>query len=467
MKTVLSTIGLLLVIAFVGGWAVLDTHAQVSWYDSSWQYRKSHTIQGGSGAGTGYQKKVIVKYGSGTDSGNTVYLNGNANNDFSDLRFTSDDGTTELDYWIQEKTDDDTATVWIKVKDSLNSDQDIYLYYGNANASDQSDGEAVFELFDNFESYSDFSDMSNEGWMKKDGTTEVITDNGSKVAKFTPGSSTNWQHYLVFGDTSLAEYILEMDYKTEKSADGAVYRFQDDNNWLGTEHYNVAKIRGQYNDSEIIPCGGGSSQTTGVYNEHKYLVKDTYLKHWINGNLRFEADSCLDSYSMSSPYKVGVVAHDNYGPVYVDNIRVRKHATTEPTHGSWGNQEEESGQVVMESSNYQIQRDSINSGGVDISTSSSYALKDTVGEQATGRSTSTNYTVRAGYRQIAESSIAVSALTSVTLPSLGGVVGGTSETTADVTVITDSPGGYELTVRATTSPALASNEDSFADYAAG
>ncbi|MDQ7815375.1 MAG: hypothetical protein RDU25_06285 [Patescibacteria group bacterium] len=53
---------------------------------------------------------------------------------------------------------------------------------------------------------------------------------------------------------------------------------------------------------------------------------------------------------------------------------------------------------AMTSTNYQINWDSINSGGDDISTSTNYSLHDTVGEQATGESTSTNYSISAGYR---------------------------------------------------------------------
>lgn len=53
---------------------------------------------------------------------------------------------------------------------------------------------------------------------------------------------------------------------------------------------------------------------------------------------------------------------------------------------------------AMTSSNYRIIWDSINSGGLDMATSTNYRLRDTIGEQATGYSTSTNYTISAGYR---------------------------------------------------------------------
>ncbi|MDD2786403.1 MAG: hypothetical protein PHS79_05990 [Patescibacteria group bacterium] len=56
-------------------------------------------------------------------------------------------------------------------------------------------------------------------------------------------------------------------------------------------------------------------------------------------------------------------------------------------------------QASMTSTNFEIRSDSINSGGNDTSTSTNFSLVDTIGEQATGYSTSTNYTLSAGYRQ--------------------------------------------------------------------
>ncbi len=53
---------------------------------------------------------------------------------------------------------------------------------------------------------------------------------------------------------------------------------------------------------------------------------------------------------------------------------------------------------AMSSINYQVNWDSINSGGLDTSTSTNFNLRDTIGEQATGYTTSTNYTLSSGYR---------------------------------------------------------------------
>lgn len=54
--------------------------------------------------------------------------------------------------------------------------------------------------------------------------------------------------------------------------------------------------------------------------------------------------------------------------------------------------------LAMTSANYQVNWDSINSGGDDISSSTNYIIHDTIGEQGTGTSTSASYQIRAGYR---------------------------------------------------------------------
>lgn len=123
---------------------------------------------------------------------------------------------------------------------------------------------------------------------------------------------------------------------------------------------------------------------------------------------------------------------------------------------------------VRGSDNYQILFDTLDSGG-GLGTSSSYGLESSVGEQATGDSTSTSYAVSAGYQQaetnLGGSSISISAPSNVTLASISGLTGGTSKGTAAWTVTTDSPGGYTLTIEATSTPAFrAPSGASFGDY---
>lgn len=122
---------------------------------------------------------------------------------------------------------------------------------------------------------------------------------------------------------------------------------------------------------------------------------------------------------------------------------------------------------VRTSSNYQLQSDSINIGG-GYSTSTSYVQESTVGEIGTGPSDSTSYSLRAGYQQMQEVFISLSAASPVTMsPNLPGLTGGTSNGSTTVTVITDSPSGYQLTIAAENNPAMQSGVSTIADYDAG
>ncbi len=119
---------------------------------------------------------------------------------------------------------------------------------------------------------------------------------------------------------------------------------------------------------------------------------------------------------------------------------------------------------VMQSTSYRIESDSINIGG-SFSSSTSYKLEDTIGEVATGFSSSTSYNLSAGYQALQAAYLALSGATNVTLsPTLGGVTGGESNGSTTVIATTDSSGGYQLTIAASTSPAMKFGANTIADY---
>lgn len=119
---------------------------------------------------------------------------------------------------------------------------------------------------------------------------------------------------------------------------------------------------------------------------------------------------------------------------------------------------------VRSSSNYQIQSDSINFGG-GLSSSTNYSLESTGGEVATGPSDSTTYRLRAGYQQMQEVFISITSPGPVTMDgSIGGITGGESNGSTTVTVVTDSPSGYQLTIVASDAPAMRKGADTIGDY---
>ncbi len=79
---------------------------------------------------TNYQIELTVSYDS------------QMNADFSDIRFSLENGTV-LDYWIQSYTASTSATVWVEVPTVSSGNNYIYLFYGNISASTQSDLDAT------------------------------------------------------------------------------------------------------------------------------------------------------------------------------------------------------------------------------------------------------------------------------------------------------------------------------------
>lgn len=116
------------------------------WYNVAWTYRKSATI---SNSSINYQTKLIVHYGSGADTTNTVYLDSHSRTDFGDVRFTGADKITLLDYWVESVYTSDNATIW--VENDATPSTTCYIYYGNAAATTTSNGTNTFIVFDDFE----------------------------------------------------------------------------------------------------------------------------------------------------------------------------------------------------------------------------------------------------------------------------------------------------------------------------
>src|SRR3989338_4507048 len=111
---------------------------------------------------------------------------------------------------------------------------------------------------------------------------------------------------------------------------------------------------------------------------------------------------------------------------------------------------------VASSSSYRVQSDSINVGGV-ISTSTSYTAEDTIGESGVGTSSSASYNIKAGYQQMQEVYIAVTAPGNISLaPNIPSNGGGISNGQSVWTVTTDNSAGYSVNIRASGTPALVS-----------
>lgn len=139
------------IIEMDGNKSVTATFVTPTGWLQGWTYRKAVTLSRASGAVTNYQMRLLVGETSGA-TGEDVDCNGHVQADFDDLRFTTSDESTLLDYWIESitgTTPNQLATVWIKFDSIGTGATTFYMYYGNAGASGVSSITATFIAGDN------------------------------------------------------------------------------------------------------------------------------------------------------------------------------------------------------------------------------------------------------------------------------------------------------------------------------
>jgi len=106
-------------------------------------YRPIHINNTGGTEQTYYQVPLNITYDS------------DMNIDFSDIRVKNETSGEYVPYWIEDKVNGSWCRLWFNASyipaNSWCNDT-YYLYYGDASASDASNGDSVFEFFDDFDS---------------------------------------------------------------------------------------------------------------------------------------------------------------------------------------------------------------------------------------------------------------------------------------------------------------------------
>ncbi len=110
---------------------------------------------------------------------------------------------------------------------------------------------------------------------------------------------------------------------------------------------------------------------------------------------------------------------------------------------------------VMSSGNYKIQSDDSLTPSGGLGTSANYIFKDTMGEVSTGPSDSSSYAMRAGFQEMQETYLTVSAPADFFMtPDIPGISGGVATGTAPFTVISDNEAGFSMGINASTAHAM-------------
>lgn len=347
---------ILLLILAISAFPIVPSIRSASWWDADWQYCKSITITGATGAGTNYQMPFHVYNGSGSDSGEDVYLDGKSlAADYADVRFLAEDNVTVLDCW-QFNTSATASYFWVEIADTLEGSGNsttIYLYYGNSAATPVSDGADTFIIFDDFNDNSidtgkwiignDTGKAVNETGGQMTFYRDTSADNGlittaagpfiKSVVNITRGVAISADIYAPTGKTYLQHGIGIVE-----SANDAMWFFEG--RWAS--FWNDAA---RYWEEE----GGSESEiqldaTDYIAYSNSFEIKFYYTNGtnamYINGTLKgFGTNANLANTTECKAYAF-LRTHTTTATATVDNFIVRAWVPNGPTYGDWSAEEE-------------------------------------------------------------------------------------------------------------------------------
>ncbi len=273
---------------------------------AGWSYRKLHEIVGTTaGAQTNYQMSVTVYNTTGTDSGSIVYVGANARSDFGDIRFTANDKITLLDYWIEE-AGTSYAKFWVEIQNipASPSTEIIYVYYGNPGVTTTSNGRYTFDLFDDWES----------------GTVDTgyWTTGGSVSPYWKTYTSTKYRGSYSSGNTLISHNQAVWIKKTISLPTTGRLEFY----WRVSSEPLWDCLYYCVNNDACALFGGYVSKICGSVS-------------WTG----VTKDLASGSNSIKFAYGKDTGTSGGSDTGWIDNVKVRKYVSPEPTHGSWGAQQ--------------------------------------------------------------------------------------------------------------------------------
>ena len=125
---------------------------------------------------------------------------------------------------------------------------------------------------------------------------------------------------------------------------------------------------------------------------------------------------------------------------------------------------------VMYSGSYKIESDSSITPAGGLGSSANYIFQDTMGQVSSGASSSALYKIKAGFQEMQQISLKVTAPSDTLLsPDIPGVSGGIANADTHWTIQTDNTAGFDMKISSSTAPAMKLATDStyyFDNYAA-
>lgn len=277
---------------------------------STWKYYKEIKIYSfNSNDITNYQAQITLNTAS-------LVTAGRLNADLSDMRFVSDN-CNELAYYVESGANTANTKIWVKVPVLHGNDTTKFkFYYGKSNAVSTASIRNTYNVFEDFS-----NGLNSNNWQVNGGTWSVTSFNGDSVLSVTPSLIPNQSSITFIGSGLSGDYIIEADVYQQSPLSQAGIIYEMDSNlpstYSGVSANPLTKMLTFINSnfgnilySIPYPLFHNSGTWNKFKIEKKNLVKTIYVG--------------TTALSLPSNYGGGLGLYAEGGPVYFDNIRVRK-----------------------------------------------------------------------------------------------------------------------------------------------
>lgn len=292
-------------------------------------YKRAAEINIGSSADgelENYQIELQIFRGTGTNHDNVIYLGSRADNWPYDIRFTSSDGETLLDFW-REEYDEDGGIWWVEVPlIPASGGVKIYCFCGNPGGTDVSNGDATFRFGDDFED----SSVDTTKWT----VTGNVAEDSGRISVYKTTTS---------GDGT-ASLVSKRTFARPARVIMAVYATPDgstsDMAWRGglISGTNRVGINGAQSSVRQFTTRGTNTlnqpRSTDFSTIHRYRLEWRYgkVEHFVDGEL--EASTTDNQYIPSEALPIDYLVYYGSGPgqyIFIYYVWVLAHTANPPT----------------------------------------------------------------------------------------------------------------------------------------
>lgn len=215
--------------------------------------------------------------------------------DFADIRFYDATAHRELQFWVKQKTNSSTATVWLMT----GANPAIFLYYGNPAASSVSGSDALFtEVYDEFQG----TTINPDKWVVIDPPTDKISqDNGLKFVYKNTSSDAAVFSAKTFERAAGNELYIDFTV-------GADTTYANETILMGWGHDQLTAATWSGNVTHTLSLTSNSNH----YMQYAYEYNTTaaYTKLLYNDLTRYQIKIVLNANSGASYYFRGGIYPD-------------------------------------------------------------------------------------------------------------------------------------------------------------